>query len=105
MSPQNYKTTRVSRDEARKLVARILQEYPASIFWTAHCMDRLIDRELSTDDVFNVLNSPHARVLIEGELSAKGVYSYRVETNKMFVVVSFSSDASKMSIVTVARKD
>lgn len=87
------------------MIARIVQEYPASILWTKHSMERLVERDLTTDDVFNILNSPHARVLIEGEVNQNGVVSYRLETNRMFVALSFSSDASKMAIITMARKD
>lgn len=105
MSTTNYKTKRVSREEARKLIAKILQDYPASTLWSAHCSQRMNERDLTTLDVFNVLNSPHARVMNEGEPNKYGVYGYRMETNRMFVVVSFSSCGTKINVVTAARKE
>lgn len=105
MSDTNYKLTKITKEEARKIVARIIQDYPAGILWTRHCLERLEERCLTTDDVYNVLASPQSRVLIEGECNPHGVYSYRVETNKMFVAVSFSADGKIMAIVTVARKE
>lgn len=104
MSNSNYKTSRISREEARKLIAKILQDYPASVLWTKHGQERLLERSLTSDDVFNVLVSPHARVLEDGEANDKGIYSYRLQTNKLIVVVSFSSDGKQLSIVTAMRK-
>lgn len=104
MSSLNYKTTRISRDEARKLIAKILQEYPASVIWTKHGQERLLERGLTNDDIYNILVSPHARILDEGEVNDRGIYSYRLQTNKFLVVVSFSSDGRQLSVVTAFRK-
>lgn len=101
---RDYKTIRISKEEARKLIAKLIQDYPDSIYWTKHAMERMDQRELSMTDIYNVLSSPHSRVLSEGEVNAHGVFSYRLETNRMFVVISFSSDATKLQVVTIARK-
>ncbi len=57
---------------------------------------------LTTVDVLNIIKSPSAKVLHEGELE-KGTYRYRLETGSITVVVAFSSQTS-LVVVTAWRK-
>ncbi len=99
MAPVDYKVQRMSRNEARKQVTKIVTATPGEIRFSGHALKELSADGLTTLDALNVLKSTASRINAEGELD-KGSYRYRIETNFILVVVAFSPDGSGLSVVT-----
>ncbi|GEM_PF-3779006 len=79
-------TSRLDRNQARKLLARILADSVSKISFSKHCRQELENDHLTTVDVFNVLKAGMAHGDPEFE---KGTYRYRVETARIAVIVAF----------------
>ncbi len=80
-------TSKLDRNQARKLLSRILNESSDSrISFSKHCREELKNDYLTTVDVFNVLKAGFIKIDPE---EVKGTYRYRVETAKITVVVTF----------------
>jgi hypothetical protein len=103
MSPIDYKSCRLNRNEARKQIAKIVQSSPGQVRFSSHSLRELLNDDLTTVDAWNVLKSPDAKVLMEGEFQ-NGSFRYRLETNNILVVVAFQEDGKGLSIVTAWRK-
>ena len=99
MSPFDYKTKRLDRNEARKLITKIMNTRPEKVFFSRHALEELKKDGLTTLDALNVIKSPGARIYTEGEFE-KGSYRYRLETTNMMVVVSFLELGNGMIVVT-----
>jgi hypothetical protein len=99
MTPLNYSSNRLSRNEARKLVNLILAKHPDRIWFSKHALNELYKDGLDTVDAFNLLKSPDSRIYDEGEL-CNGTYRYRLETNNLVIVITFSEDGKNIMIVT-----
>ena len=99
MSTFDYKTKRLDRNEARKLITKIINQHPEKVFFSRHALEELKKNVLTTLDAINVLKSPGARIYTEGEFE-KGSYRYRLETTNMMVVVSFLELGDGMIVVT-----
>jgi hypothetical protein len=95
----NYKITQIDKNQARKLVSQIVKSSVSSLVFSRHALNELENDDLSTADAMNVLKSPDAKILSDGELS-NGTYRYRVETAYIMVVIAFSEDGKKIIIVT-----
>ncbi len=94
-------TSRLHRTQARKILAEILNKSGISrISFTRHCEEELKKDFLTTVDVFNVLK---AGQIYEDPEWINDSYRYRVETNKITVVISFVSPGS-VWCVTAWRK-
>lgn len=100
MSTIDYRTKRLDKAAARKLVAEIVTKYPANVHFSKHALEEMDNDDLCTPDVWNVLKSSDSRIIDEGELE-KGSYRYRLETGFIMVVVAFASDGNSLFIVTV----
>lgn len=100
MSTIDYKTKRLNKAEARKLVAEIVSKHSSNVHFSKHALVEMDNDDLVTLDVWNVLKSPDSRIIDEGELE-KGTYRYRLETGFIMVVVAFTSDGDGLIIVTV----
>ena len=87
--------------EPKKLVLKLVRL--GAIRYSAHALERLQERDLSTLDVRNVLDSPDFLVLGEAEFEGAS-YRYRIGTRRILVVVSFNSTGTMTVIVTVARR-
>jgi len=99
MSPVNYSSDRLSRNEARKLIRIILAKHPENLWFSKHALDELCNDGLSTVDSFNLLKSPDSRIYDEGEF-CKGTYRYRLETTNIVIVVIFSADGKNITVIT-----
>lgn len=100
MSPISYKTVRLNRAEARKLVSKIMIVTPFNVDFTGHALERMSQQGMIATDVINVLKSLDSKIHIEGELHKSHSYTYRLETRNMVVVVGFYPDGSGLSVVT-----
>lgn len=103
MSPSNYNTVRLSRNEARKLIAKIVKEHPENIRFSSHSNKELAADGLFHVDVLNVLQSADSRIHSEGELE-NGSYRYRLETRLIMVVIAFSPEGDGLTVVTAWNK-
>lgn len=101
MSPSDFKTQKMNRNEARKLISELAKSQRVHIL--KHAFERMEERNVSTQDALNVLESPSSIIEKDGELE-KGSYRYRLSTRKIILVVSFKSDGSLVYILTVMRK-
>ena len=102
MSIIDYRAQRLDRNHARKLILEIAQRHPAQIRFSNHALEEMRKDNMTTVDVFNIIKSPSAKILHEGEME-RGTYRYRLETQNMMVVVAFDSKTS-LAIVTAWRK-
>ncbi len=99
MSTFDYKTKRLDRNEARKLITKIMNHMPHKVFFSRHALEELKKDGLTTLDAINILKSPGARIYTDGEFE-KGSYRYRLETTNMMVVVAFLELGDGMIIIT-----
>lgn len=102
MSPSDYRSQRMNRQEARKLVSRIMTAKQYNVVFSGHARGELLKDNLTTGDAINILKSPDAKIRLEGEIE-KGTCRYRLETEKICLVVAFES-ATKLIVVTGWRK-
>jgi hypothetical protein len=65
MSPSDFKRQRLNKNEARKLIARLVVS--ESVIFVQHAFDRMNERNVSMQDVWNVLESQDSFILGEGE--------------------------------------
>lgn len=80
-------TSKLHRTQARKLLSQILNQGTAhKISFSKHCREELKNDNLTTVDVLNVLKAGLIKTEPEFE---KGTYRYRVETERIVVVISF----------------
>lgn len=98
----DYRTHKLDRNQARKLISEIVHRHPAHVRFSRHALEEMRKDNLTTVDILNVIKSPSAKVLHEGELE-NGTYRYRLETENITVVVSFDSETS-LVVVTAWRK-
>ncbi len=89
----------LARYEALKLARKILNE--GSVVFTSHGAGRADERNLSAVDIKNVIE--RGVVNNEAEQSADGRWAYKIETQKMAVIVGFE-DENEMKIVSAWRK-
>ena len=99
MSPVDYKTDRLNRNEARKRIAEIVTKHPNRVHFTAHALKALADDGLTTADAWNVLKSPSSKIFDEGELK-DGSWRYRLCTTNMVVIVAFEPDGYGLNVIT-----
>ena len=99
MSIFDHKTKRLDRNEARKLITKIINQHPERVFFSRHALEELKKDGLTTLDALNVIKSPGARIYTEGEFE-KFSYRYRLETANMMVVVTFLELGDGMIVVT-----
>ncbi len=101
MSPGDYKYQRLNKNEARKLITRLVAN--ERIRFSNHAYERMEEREISIQDALNVLESPSSFILGEGELE-KGSYRYQLCTNRFKLAVGFTSDGLEVVVLSVMRR-
>ncbi|HCU23891.1 MAG TPA: hypothetical protein DF383_02645, partial [Deltaproteobacteria bacterium] len=67
MSKGDLRCRRLDKNQARKLVSKIVQENPSGIYYTQHCLKELENDDLTTSDILNVLKSPDSKILDQPE--------------------------------------
>ncbi|MDP2599905.1 MAG: DUF4258 domain-containing protein [Deltaproteobacteria bacterium] len=103
MLHHDYRAKRLDKNQARKRVSAIAREHPKNIRFSRHALEEMLDDDLITADILNVIKSSSSKILGEAELE-NGSYRYRLETNNIMVVVSFDSEDS-LVVVTAWRKN
>lgn len=79
--------SRPDRNQARKILSQILNERAdIRISFSKHCREELKNDCLTTVDVFNVLKAGFIKTDPE---EVKGTYRYRVETERIVVIIAF----------------
>ena len=99
MSPSDWKSQRASKNEARKKISDTMTTRPGNVSFSKHAEQELIKDGLTTADALNVLTSPTAKILNDGE-EERGSYRYRLETGNLLIVVAFSEDGLNLTVVT-----
>ena len=99
MSPSDFKAQRLSKNEARKQVTKIISKHPANIYFSSHALEELDNDDLTTADALNVLKSPNSKIHKDGEFK-NGSYRYRLETNNLMIVIAFQEAGDGISIIT-----
>ena len=102
MLSSDLRGQRLDKNQARKLVAKVVRENPAGIYFTKHCLVELKKDDLTTSDVLNVLLSLDAKIVDQPEFE-RGSYKYRLGTKRIMTVLAFSSPSS-LTVVTAWRK-
>ena len=72
--------------QARKVLAEIFNHSPNLVSFTKHAREQMRERDLKSGDVLNVLKA--GKILSAPEFE-NGSFRYRVQTNKMTVVLAF----------------
>lgn len=101
MSPLDFKCIKLNSTEALKNIRRLAKA--GSVAFSGHAMQRLRQRDLTTSDVMNVLQTSDSRVMGEGEFE-DGSYRYRVATRMIIVVVAFNNEGTLLNIVSTMRR-
>jgi hypothetical protein len=91
-------TKRLDSLQASKLLKQILRERGTG--FSQHARDEMEADDLTESDVANILR---CGVVGGGEL-INGTWRYRVETERIGVVVAFRGEAAEAIVVTVWRK-
>ena len=93
-------TKRLDALQARKLLSRILRDREGAVTFWAHALKQMKERDLTAPDVVNTIR---CGMVGEGEL-VNGTWRYRVETDRMGVVVTFLDELEAV-VVTAWRKE
>lgn len=101
MSSKNYKTTRLSKEEARKLIAKVAPT--GRVIFTSHALEKINERGIIINDVMNVLLSSAMRVS-DAEPKGSG-FTYRCSTTRFVVAIGFTVQGDGVIVVTVFRAD
>lgn len=102
MSPSDFRRQKLNKNEARKLISKLMLE--EKVIFLQHAFDRMKERSVDIQDAVNVLESPDSFISGEGEFE-RGSYRYRLCTNRMTLVIGFNPDGTKIIVVTVMRRD
>lgn len=78
--------SRMDPGQARKILAEIFNHDPNLVSFTGHARHSMSERNLKSGDILNVLS---AGKILNGPEFENGSYRYRVETQKITVVVAF----------------
>ena len=78
--------SRMSREQARKMISLIMKEHREGIKFSYHAEQRFQERGLLRIDVINVLAA--GKIYIDAEWADPG-WRYMVQTKKITVVIAF----------------
>lgn len=87
----------LSPDAATALIKRILRE--GDVAWPKHATDALAKRDLETVDCVNVMRAGRVQQAADFE---QNTWRYRIQTNRICVVVAFRSE-TELVVVTAWR--
>jgi hypothetical protein len=68
MSPSDYKEQRLSRNEARKQISKVMSLHVENVRFSRHALKELENDNLTPTDALNVLKSLDAKIIQDGEL-------------------------------------
>jgi tRNA (Thr-GGU) A37 N-methylase len=86
--------------QARKLLSEFLKLTVNNVSFSQHACEQMIERDLKTGDVLNVLRA--GKIHVDPEFENE-TWRYRIETSKIIVVFVFNRP-DKIRIVTAWRK-
>ena len=101
-SHSDYKSHKLQKEEARKLLGRMIREDGINVLFSKHAREELKKDGLGIDDAISILASTDAKILKEAEFE-KRTYRYRVETIDFCLVIAFNSE-DELIVVTAWRK-
>jgi hypothetical protein len=101
-SHSDYKSHKLQKEEARKLLGRMIREDGINVLFSKHAREELKKDGLGIDDAIDVLASTEARILKDAEFE-NGTYRYRVETSSVCLVIVFNS-VTELIVITAWRK-
>lgn len=101
MPTKDYKSTKLNKEEARKLIIKLAGD--GKVLLSNHARERMVKREVIVNDVMNVLLSQSMRVL-EGEFE-NGSYRYRCTTKNFVVVIGFLVRGDGLVVVSVFKAE
>jgi arginine/ornithine N-succinyltransferase beta subunit len=102
MSTFDYRSTRLDKTQARKLVTEIMSRYPSNVRFSKHARKELAKDDLTTVDALNVLKSSSAHIKNMPDFK-DGSWRYTVETNLIGICVAFDTQTS-LAVVSGWRK-
>jgi hypothetical protein len=79
-------TSRLGTGQARKILAEIFNHVPSLVSFTRHAREQMRERDLKSGDVLNVLKA--GKIMSVPDF-INGSFRYRVQTNKITVVLAF----------------
>jgi hypothetical protein len=92
--------SRLNRTQAKKILGEFFRANPNSVSFTSHAQKQMLERDLTSIDVVNVLRA--GKIYGDPEVE-NGSFRYRIETTRIMVVFAFRSP-DKIVIVTAWRK-
>ncbi len=92
--------SRLGRQQAKKTLAEVLQKNPHCISLTKHCREQMQKRNMIVGDLINVLHG--GQIVCDPEFEHEE-WRYRIETEKMVIVISFHKPAN-VRCITAWRK-
>ncbi len=95
----NVSYKRLNKEQARKLLSKIMSD-DGHISFTRHSREELKNDNLTTVDAVNILASTDSRITDEPEFK-NDIWRYRVNTNKICVVISFFENHRGFLVITV----
>ncbi len=100
---KNYRADRLSKEEARKLVAFIVYKGgEGSVMFTDHARKELNNDRLNINDALNTLKSSSSQIYSDGEFENES-YRYRLKTRKIVIVFSFNPSGEQIIVITCWR--
>ncbi len=93
-------TSMLSSGQARKVLSEIFNQNPNLISFSKHAFEEMKNDSLKTGDILNVLKA--GKIYDEPEFE-NGSYRYRVQTQKITVVIAFRKP-NHVVIVTAWRE-
>jgi hypothetical protein len=102
MSPIDYRSTKLSKPEARKLITEIATRFPYNVRFSGHALREMAADAMTIGDARNLMKSSDSRIVEEGELK-DGSWRYRLKTNRMVLVIAFVSETA-LNVVTAWRR-
>lgn len=93
-------TSRLSSGQARKVLSEIFNQNPNLVSFSKHAFKEMKNDNLKTGDILNVLKA--GRIYNSPEFE-NGSYRYRVQTQKITVVIAFRKP-NHVVIVTAWRE-
>ena len=98
-SSDDLRNKKLDRYHAKRIAQEILRD--GTVSYTTHCESELRDDSMDTVDAANVIRC--GKIEMEPELHKSGSWRYRVETQRMAVVIEIHAKM-RLRVVTAWRK-
>ena len=71
MSKEDFRSRRLDKTQARKLISFIANKHPENIVFSRHAHEEMKNDGLTVNDVWNVIISPASRIAVVVSFSSK----------------------------------